>query len=94
MTEKQYKEYEKITEEIKPLKDFLFWCGVSDRYKCRSGSNYGCRLITRTKNFLIGRKGYGAIGNTEVCLPAELQKEIVEVVENYVERKEKELEQL
>lgn len=87
MTEQQYKEYERISEEIEPIKKFLFWCG--ERYKCNSVGKYDCRLITKVKKILIGRKGYGAIGSTEVELSEELQDRIIEVVEDYVAEKER-----
>lgn len=92
MTEQQYKDYERISKELKPIKDFLFWCG--ERYKEKSVSKYECRLITKAKEILIGRKGYGGIPSTEVPLPEELQDRIIEVVEDYVAEKEKELEQI
>lgn len=92
MTEQQYKAYEKISEEIAPLKNFLFWCG--NRYRERSVTKYECRLVTKAKELLIGRKGCGGVESREILLPRELQDKIIEVVENYVEEKEKELEQL
>ena len=92
MTEQQYKDYERISKELKPIKDFLFWCG--ERYKCDSVGKYDCRLITKVKDFLIGRKGNRAIESTEVELSDELQDRIIEVVEDYVAEKEKELEQI
>lgn len=92
MTEKQYKDYEKIRAEIEPLKDFLFWCG--NKYHCPSVSNYNCRIITKLKRFLIGRTGYGCIPNEEVELPRVLQLKIIQVIEDYVAEKEKEMEEL
>ncbi len=92
MTEQQYRNYKIISEELKPIKDFLFWCG--EKYKCNSVEKYNCRLITKAKEFLIGRQGYGAMESTEVLLPKELQDRIIEVVEDYVAEKEKELEQI
>lgn len=92
MKKEQYEKYGKLKEEIEPLKEFLSWCG--DRYHCKHVSHYFCRLIIKSLKFFIGRVGYGAIGSTEIELPLELQKRIVKVIEDYVDEKEKELEQI
>lgn len=92
MTEKQYEEYSKIKAETTELKEFLFWCGK--KYKHRAASYFRARLIGRKVFISIGRKGYGSIGDTEVTLPEELQKSIIDVIEQYVDRREKELEEI
>ena len=90
MTEKQFDKYKELQEKIEPLKDFLFWCG--NKYHCGSVSKYGMRIIK--KKFCIGRVGFGVIKSTEINLPSELQDRIIEVIENYVDEKQKELDKI
>jgi hypothetical protein len=90
MTELQYQKYRLLKEEIEPIKNFLFWCG--SKYHGKSISHYGMRLIK--KKFNIGRKGYGATPDTEVTIPSELQERIVEVIEQWVDEKQRELDVL
>lgn len=90
MTELQYQKYRLLKEEIEPIKNFLSWCG--NKYRDKYVSFYGMRLIK--KEFKIGRKGYGAIPNTEVTIPYELQERIVEVIEQWVDEKQRELDVL
>lgn len=92
MTEKQFHEYKKIKEELSDIKEFLFWCGT--KYKGRTTSYFRTRLIGRKVLISVGRKGYGSIGDTEIKLPKELQESIIDVIEQYVERREKELEEI
>ena len=51
MTKEQYKKYDKILEELQPVKWFLNWCG--DRYKDKSVSKYRFRIITKAKQFFL-----------------------------------------
>lgn len=90
MTEKQYKKYTELKKEIEPLKNFLFWCGK--KYRCTSVGHYQTRILK--KKFCVGRVGCGCIENTEVKLPDELQDRIIEVIENYVDEKQKELDEI
>lgn len=43
MTREQYKKYDKILEELRPVKWFLNWCG--DRYKDKSVSSFIITVI-------------------------------------------------
>lgn len=92
MTEEQYRNYEKIKNQIAPLKYFLKFCG--NRYHERMFGKYPCRLIVKARKFFIELVGMGAISNETYELPKEVQEEIIEVIENYVDRKEKELGEL
>lgn len=51
MTREQYKKYDKILEELRPVKWFLNWCG--DRYKDKSVSKYRFRIITKSETVLF-----------------------------------------
>ena len=84
----QYKKYDKIQEELRPVKWFLNWCG--DRYKDKSVSKYRFRIITKAKQFFLYKDIYFA-RDKEVEIPKDLQKRIVEVIEDWVDEKEQEL---
>lgn len=71
MTREQYKKYDKIQEELRPVKWFLNWCG--DRYKDKSVSKYRFRIITKAKQFFLYKDIYFA--NTTVDTLAELEEE-------------------
>ena len=88
MTREQYKKYDKILEELRPVKRFLNWCG--DRYKDKSVSKYRFRIITKAKQFFLYKDIYFA-RDKEVEIPKDLQKRIVEVIEDWVDEKEQEL---
>ena len=88
MTKEQYKKYDKIQEELRPVKWFLNWCG--DRYKDKSVSKYRFRIITKAKQFFLYKDIYFA-RDKEVEIPKDLQKRIVEVIEDWVDEKEQEL---
>ena len=84
----QYKKYDKILEELRPVKWFLNWCG--DRYKDKSVSKYRFRIITKAKQFFLYKDIYFA-RDKEIEIPKDLQKRIVEVIEQWVDEKEQEL---
>ena len=92
MTEKQFEQYREIKEELTMLKEFLTWCG--EKYSDQVATHCRARLIGRKVSISIGRKGYGFLRDTEILLPKELQKSIVDVIEQYVDRREKELEEI
>ena len=83
-----YKKYDKILEELRPVKWFLNWCG--DRYKDKSVSKYRFRIITKAKQFFLYKDIYFA-RDKEIEIPKDLQKRIVEVIEDWVDEKEQEL---
>ena len=90
MTEIQYKQYKELQGKIEPLKDFLHWCG--NKYRYNGVGQYETRILK--KKFCVGRIGYGAINSTEVELPLELQERIIAVIEQYVDEKQKELDEI
>ena len=90
MTEKQYEKYRELKQEIQPLKSFLFWCGK--KYHCATFNHYKMRLIKN--KFHIGRVGCVAIKDMEVKIPLELQDKIIDVIERYVDEKQKELDKI
>lgn len=83
MTEKQFNEYKKISEEIKPIKEFLKFCG--DKYAHWAGSQY---------NFALTIKKPLRNGNDIYELPWVLQDRIIDVIEQYVDEKQKELDEI
>lgn len=68
MTREQYKKYDKILEELRPVKWFLNWCG--DRYKDKSVSKYRFRIITKAKQFFLYKDIYFA-RDKEVEIPTD-----------------------
>ena len=80
MTREQYKKYDKILEELRPVK----W------YKDKSVSKYRFRIITKAKQFFLYKDIYFA-RDKEIEIPKDLQKRIVEVIEQWVDEKEQEL---
>ncbi|MEE1011197.1 MAG: hypothetical protein U0L11_04070 [Acutalibacteraceae bacterium] len=90
MTGEQFTKYQSLKKEIEPLISFLKWCGK--RYKNHIVDKFPIRLIK--KEFRIGRKGVGAIEDTIVEIPFELQDRIVDVIEQYIDEKQNELEKI
>ncbi|MGN1138294.1 MAG: hypothetical protein ACI4RM_02515 [Ruminococcus sp.] len=90
MTNEQFNKYQTLKKEIEPIKSFLNWCGK--RYRRKGIGQYHMRLIK--KKFCIGRKGIGAIESTIVEIPIELQDRIIDVIEEYFDEKQKELDEI
>lgn len=90
MTEKQYKRYQEIEAEIKDTKNFLGWCG--NKYKsCTYSGKYPFILRILHKGFaLIAKKPWNSIDEATYYIPQELQERIIEVIEQYVDEKEQE----
>ena len=89
MTEQQYFEYQKKKKELQPIKDFLFWCG--DKYRQSMGC-YDSKIIV--DKLLFGRIGFGAIASCSFPMPRELRDRVIKVVEQYVDEKELELQDI
>ncbi len=92
MTKEQVKKYNDIEKEIQPLRALMELCG--DKYRIKS-LDFRWRMIMYTAKKLLHLRcnepnciEYGA------AIPKELQTEIVAVIENYIERREKEMEEL
>lgn len=93
MTKDQFEKYQKIEQEIKPVRAFLFWCG--NRYKEPTVEQKNFSIKTTFKNFCL-RKHMPGWSESD-CLyeiPYELQWRLVKVMEEYVDEREKEKEAL
>lgn len=88
MTQEQFIKYERISKDIAEIESFLGWCGK--KYHCRYVREYPIKLIKR--KFSIGL--IGSIKDTEIAIPKDLQDRIIDVIENYVDEKHKELEEI
>ena len=93
MTKEQYNKYTEITKELEPIKEFLLWCGNKYKKVVYDYPFWIC-ISKRIKGFVIRNKVSFAKWKHETELPKELQRRIVKVVEEYVEEREKELEEL
>lgn len=89
MTEQQYQAYQKTKRELESIKDFLFWCGNRHR-KCLG--EYDSKIIV--DKMLFGRVGFGAIASHNFVMPQELRDRVIAVVEQYVDEKELELQNI
>ena len=88
MTEKQYKRYQEIEEEIKDTKKFLAWCG--NKYHSFNGKYPFVLKMLRRGFALITQRPWSADLESTYCIPQELQQRIIEVMEQYVDEKEQE----
>ena len=84
MTDEKYQEYKKKTEELKPIKSFLCWCGEHGMMG---------KLISASRILKLGVK-FGWAKDEEIVMPKELKERVLETVKKYVEEKEKELEEI
>lgn len=86
VTDKQYKKYKEIEEEIKPIKTFLK--GFYTRFR-----SYPTLFFTKPK-LKFKRKQTYIPDVCEIEISYELQSRILEVIEQYIAEKEKEQEEL
>ena len=87
MTEKQYEQYRVIKKEIDNLKSFLFACGV--KYRKTTG-RFPTKFIRRGEKV----KMYDGCGCCEYDISPTLQKRIIATIEQYVDEKHEELNQI
>lgn len=86
MTDKQYKRYKEIEEEIRPIQTFLK--GFYTRFN-------SCPTLIFTKpNLKIKRRQTCIPDVCEIEISYELQNRILETIKQYVDEKEKEQEKL
>lgn len=86
MTDKQYKRYKEIEEEIRPLKTFLK--GFYTRFN-------SCPTLIFIKPKLKFKRKPAYIPDVcEIEIPSELQNRILEVIGQYIAEKEKEQKEL
>lgn len=92
MTKEQVEKYRKIEDEIRPLKEYMKFCG--ERFRKYTNCNpWKMRLRRLGKVIRLSGRGLPEC-YTDIAIPKELQIEIVAVIENYIERREKEMEEL
>lgn len=92
MTKEQVKKYNDIEKEIQPLRALMELCG--DKYRIKSLDSRWRMIIYTAKKLLHLRCNEPNCIEYSVAIPKELQAEIVAVIENYIERREKEMEEL
>ncbi len=88
MTEKQFERYKEIVEEIKVLKELLGFCG--NRHRVNGLCHYVMKIFK--KEIMLGRETI--YFDKPINVSDELQERIIDVIEQYVDEKEKELERL
>lgn len=93
MTKEQVKKYSEIEDEIQPLKNLMGLCGNKYRDKPLDRM-WRMSMYVFCKKVLMFRCNEPFTRQYETILPKELQIEIVAVIENYIERREKEMEKL
>lgn len=92
MTKEQIKKYYNIEKEIQPLRSLMELCG--DKYRIKSLDYRWRMFMYTTKKRLHLRTNEPNCIEFSTVIPKELQTEIVAVIENYIERREKEIEEL
>lgn len=94
MTDKQFKKYKELNDKIQPIMNFLCWVG--GKYSDNSISNYEFEIHPNGfKKFALKLKRYfGSSLENTYEIPLELQKRIVKTIEQYVDEKQKELEEI
>lgn len=89
MTKEQYDKYEEIKKDLEPIKDFLFYCG--NKYHEKGVCSFLSKLIIK-RQFRIGTRKN--MDNIEFVVPRDLHNKIIDVIEQYVDEKEKEMEEI
>lgn len=93
MTKDQFEKYQKIEQEINPIRYFLSWCGK--RYKDPTVGLKPFSIKTFFKRFCLYRHFPGVREADNLFeIPYDLQCRIVKVMEEYLEEREKEMEAL
>ena len=91
MTKEQYNKYKQIETELVPIKDFLFYCG--NKYHEKGVFYFLTKLIIK-RQFRIGTRKRKSMDNIEFVVPGDLHNRIIDVIEQYVDEKEKEMEEI
>ena len=89
MTKEQFGKYAEIEKELRPIRDFLFYCG--NRYHEKGVSYCLSRLIIK-RSFWIGTRRL--MDNKEFDVPRDLHDKIIDTIEQYIDEKEKELQEI
>lgn len=98
MTKEEFEKYRKINNEITAIKKFLSFCGTK-KYRRVDNHPFSLRAFKPVKKhrnpFELHIKHLMPIEYLdEADIPDDLQDRIIEVIEEYVEEKEKELDEL
>jgi hypothetical protein len=86
MTDKQYKKYKEIEEEIKPIQTFV-------KGFCTRSSSCATLIFTKPK-FKFKRRQTCVPDVCEIEISNELQNRILKVIKQYIDEKEKEQKEL
>ena len=90
MTEEQYKKYQALTQEIKPVKEFLSWCG--DKYRERAIGQYSFRIKVFGKSFHLEQAGIGVLKQTtHLIFPLNCKAELLRLWSNIWTKKKRSL---
>ena len=89
MTKEQYNKYKQIEAELEPIIDFLFYCG--NKYHEKGVRYFLSRLIIK-RQFRIGTRKN--MDNNEFDVPRDLHDKIIDIIEQYVDEKEKEMQEI
>lgn len=89
MTKEQFEAYNKSKQEIKPVRDFLTWCG--DKYHTKGICKYRFLIFGKRKLFFQMKAHFMRREENLFEIPDDLQDEIIKVVERWVDKKEQEL---
>lgn len=89
MTKEQYNKYNQIETELKPIKDFLFYCGNKYHEK---GVRYDLIRLIIKRQFRIGTRKI--MYNKDFDVPKDLHDKIIDTIEQYIDEKEKEMQEI
>lgn len=89
MTKEQYNKYKQIETELAPIKNFLSYCG--NKYHEKGFRYFLSRLIIK-RQVRIGINKF--MDNQIFDVPRELHDKIIDVIERYVDEKEKEMQEI
>lgn len=89
MTKEQYNKYKQIETELEPIKDFLFYCGNKYHEK---GVRYFLSNLIIKKQLRIGTNKF--MDNKVFDVPKVLHDKIIDIIEQYVDEKEKEMQEI
>ena len=94
MTDKQFKKYKELNDKIQPIMRFLDWVGGKYSDRCVGVYEFGIRPNGFKKFALKLIRYWGNSLENTYEIPLELQKRIVKTIEQYVDEKQKELEEI
>ena len=93
MTKDQYEKYQKLSEEMEPVKDFLFWCGEKYNGRVVAKHPFSIKMIRKRFSLFVNRYWCNEKDNT-FDIPLDLQNKIIEIMEQYIDEKEREMKEI